>query len=46
MSSILGIIDSILRNYKTEGITTLETLNKKLNKTRSRINEDAYRYVD
>lgn len=41
----IGYIDSILKNYKAKGITTIKALDKKINKPQ-RFNEAAYRYVD
>ncbi len=42
----IGYIESIIKNWAAEGITTMKKLMKKLNRTKPRVNSDAYRYLD
>ena len=42
----IGYIESIIKNWAAEGITTMKKLMKKLNRSKPRVNSDAYRYLD
>ena len=42
----IGYIESIIKSWAAEGITTMKELMKKLDRTKPRVNFDAYRYVD
>lgn len=42
----IGYIEGIIRGWREEGITTMEELTKKLDKTKGRVNFAAYKYVD
>lgn len=42
----IGYIESIIKSWAAEGITTMKELMKKLDRPKARVNFDAYRYVD
>ena len=42
----IGYIESIIKNWAAEGITTMKELMKKLKRTKLRVNSEAYRYLD
>ncbi|MBI6873443.1 DnaD domain protein [Clostridium aciditolerans] len=42
----IGYIESIIKSWAAEGITTMKELMKKFDRTKPRVNFDAYRYVD
>ncbi|MBV7271468.1 DnaD domain protein [Clostridium sp. PL3] len=42
----IGYIESIIKNWAAEGITTMKELMKKFKRNKPRVNSEAYRYLD
>lgn len=42
----IGYIEGVIKNWVSQGITTVKELMKKVNRTSGRVNFDAYEYVD